>query len=134
MNCRLTGFWRATVSIRARLVVEAPGSRRRGKGSTDAHAWGGGRPPTWVGMSRPIPASSIPQVRRAALAWVCATLPVVVFAGHLATTASQYVVVFALLASGLYTSPAIVNTWIAARRAPRIPTAGAGGCGWPRSG
>ncbi|HEX2562671.1 MAG TPA: ATP-binding protein [Acidimicrobiales bacterium] len=59
-----------------------------------------------------------PQVRRAALAWVCATLPVVVVAGHFAATASQYVVVFALLASGLYTSPAIVNTWIAARRAP----------------
>ena len=84
-------------------------------------------------MSRPIPASSIPQVRRAALAWVCATLPVVVVAGHLAATASQYVVVFALLASGLYTSPAIVNTWIAARRAPH-PDTGAGGCGWPRSG
>ena len=74
-----------------------------------------------------------PQVRRAALAWVCATLPVVVVAGHLAATASQYVVVFALLASGLYTSPAIVNTWIAPA-GRRIPTAGAGGCGWPRSG
>lgn len=67
-----------------------------------------------------------PQVRRAALAWVCATLPVVVVAGHLTSTVSQYMVVFALLASGLYTSPAIVNTWIAARRAPHPDN----GCWW----
>ena len=67
-----------------------------------------------------------PQVRRAAMAWVCATLPVVVVAGHLTSTVSQYMVVFALLASGLYTSPAIVNTWIAARRAPHPDN----GCWW----
>jgi signal transduction histidine kinase len=60
------------------------------------------------------------------MAWVCATLPVVVVAGHLTSTVSQYMVVFALLASGLYTSPAIVNTWIAARRAPHPDN----GCWW----
>ena len=59
-----------------------------------------------------------PLVRKSAVVWVCVTLPVVVVVGHLASTPSQYLVVFALVASGLYTTPAIVNTWIAARRAP----------------
>ncbi len=67
-----------------------------------------------------------PQVRKLALAWVCATLPLVVVAGHFATTTSQYMIVFAMLASGLYTSPAIVNTWMAARRAPHPDN----GCWW----
>jgi signal transduction histidine kinase len=67
-----------------------------------------------------------PQARTVAYLWVCATLPVVVVAGHFAATPSQYLVVFALLASGLYTSPAIVNTWIAARRAPHPDD----GCWW----
>jgi signal transduction histidine kinase len=57
-------------------------------------------------------------VRTSAIVWVCVTLPLVMVVGHFATTPARYLVVFALLASGLYTSPAIVNTWIAARRAP----------------
>jgi signal transduction histidine kinase len=59
-----------------------------------------------------------PQVRTAAHVWVGGTLPVVVVAGHVTASTSQYLLVFALLASGLYTTPAIVNTWIAVRRAP----------------
>ena len=53
------------------------------------------------------------------LAWVCLSLPVVVLVGSFATSATGYLTVFALLASGLYTSPALLHTLLAARRAPR---------------
>lgn len=59
------------------------------------------------------------RLRRVALVWVCLSLPVVVLLGSLAETTTQYLVVFALVASGWYTSPALLNTWLAARRAPR---------------
>jgi signal transduction histidine kinase len=58
------------------------------------------------------------QLRVVALAWVCLSLPVVVVVGTFATTTNTYLVVFAFLASGLYTSPALLHTWLAARRAP----------------
>lgn len=59
------------------------------------------------------------RLRRVALVWVCLSLPVVVLLGSLAATTTQYLVVFAFVASGWYTSPALLNTWLAARRAPR---------------
>lgn len=59
-----------------------------------------------------------PRLRRIALGWVCASLPVVVVVGSFVDTTSGYLVVFAVLASGLYTSPALADTWLAARRAP----------------
>src|SRR5262245_5743987 len=58
------------------------------------------------------------RLRWAFVIWAVLSLPVVAVAAHLARTPSQYLVVFALLASGLYTTPALVNTWLAARRSP----------------
>lgn len=60
--------------------------------------------------------------RRAALVWVAATLPLVVVAGLLTRTVDQYIVVFAVLASGLYTTPALVGLRLAAKRAPHPDT------------
>ena len=86
------------------------------------------RPPDWLVRLLSQPAvhagtSSHPvfcsRLRRVSVAWVCLTLPVVVFVGSFATTTSSYLVIFALLASGLYTSPALLHTWLAARRAAR---------------
>src|SRR5262245_49444849 len=57
------------------------------------------------------------RLRWAFVIWAVLSLPVVAVFAHLARTPSQYLVVFALLASGLYTVPALVNTWLAARRA-----------------
>ena len=60
-----------------------------------------------------------PRLRRHALVWVCASLPAVVAVAALgATTPDRYLVVFALVASGAYTTPALVFTYLAARRAP----------------
>lgn len=68
---------------------------------------------------RASPGLFTPRLRRVSLAWVCASLPVVVLVGGLVGSTSGYLVVMALLASGLYTTPALVNAWLAARRAPR---------------
>ena len=60
------------------------------------------------------------QLRRAALVWTCVSLPVnVAIAAVVVTTTDRYLVVFALLASGAYTTPALLFTYLAARRAPR---------------
>ncbi len=57
--------------------------------------------------------------RRVALfVWGCVSLPVVAVAACFATTPGRYLVIFAVVASGFYTTPALVNTWLAARRAP----------------
>jgi signal transduction histidine kinase len=87
------------------------------------------RPPGWLIdlLARPAPAPGTParaglfqpRLRRIALCWVCLSLPVVVLVGTLATTPTAYLVVFAVLASGFYTSPAILHTLLAARRAPK---------------
>jgi signal transduction histidine kinase len=58
------------------------------------------------------------RLRWGFLSWAALSLPVVAVIAHRASTPSQYLVVFALLASGLYTTPALVNTWLAARRSP----------------
>ena len=58
------------------------------------------------------------RLRWAFVIWAALSLPVVAVFAHIASTPSQYLVVFALLASGLYTTPALVNTWLAARRSP----------------
>jgi signal transduction histidine kinase len=87
------------------------------------------RPSAWVAglLRQPTSASSRdaerpglfgPQLRRVTLVWVCVSLPVVVVVGTLATTPDRYLVLFSFVASGLYTSPALVHTWLAARRAP----------------
>lgn len=86
------------------------------------------RPPEWLVrlLSRPVEDTTTrsqpvfcSQLRRVSLAWVCLTLPVVVFVGSFATTTTSYLLVFAVLASGLYTSPALLHTVLAARRAAR---------------
>jgi len=61
-----------------------------------------------------------PRLRRGALVWICVSLPVVVgVAAVAATTPERYLVVFALVASGAYTTPALFSTYLLARRAPR---------------
>lgn len=61
-----------------------------------------------------------PRLRTWSVGWVCVSLPVIVAVGALtATTPDRYLVVFALVASGAYTTPALVFTYLAARRAPR---------------
>ncbi len=61
-----------------------------------------------------------PRLRRWALLWVCLSLPVITgIAAVVATTPNRYLVVFAVLASGAYTTPALLFTYLAARRAPR---------------
>lgn len=60
-----------------------------------------------------------PELRRVALLWVCASLPLVVVASTFVATTSDYLLVFAFMASATYTSPALLNTWLAAQRAPR---------------
>ncbi len=61
-----------------------------------------------------------PRLRRWTLVWVCVSLPVITgIAAVAATTPDRYVVVFAVLASGAYTTPALLFTYLAARRAPR---------------
>ena len=87
------------------------------------------RPPDWLVQLLSQPAGDgrgaagrpvfCRQLRRVALAWVCLSLPVVVVVGSFATSASGYLTMFAVLASGLYTSPALLHTLLAARRAPR---------------
>ena len=57
------------------------------------------------------------QARHCAWAWMAVSLPVVAVVAHFATTPRSYVVVFAVVASGFYTTPALVHTWLAARRA-----------------
>ena len=59
------------------------------------------------------------RLRWGALVWMAVSLPAVVVASGAATSAEGYLVVFAVVASGLYTTPALVHTWLAARRSPR---------------
>jgi signal transduction histidine kinase len=49
--------------------------------------------------------------------YVCATLPVVTVVGGLAHGQAQYITAFAVLGSGIYTTPAAFITWLAFRRA-----------------
>src|SRR5262245_36161991 len=58
------------------------------------------------------------RLRWAFVSWAVLSLPVVSVFAHFASTPSQYLVVFAVLASGRFTTPALVNTWLAARRSP----------------
>ena len=61
-----------------------------------------------------------PRLRRAAIVWIFVSLPVVTaIAAVAATTPERYLVVFAVAASGAYTTPALFYTYLAARRAPR---------------
>jgi signal transduction histidine kinase len=60
-----------------------------------------------------------PRLRRTALVWICVSLPVVGASSVWATTTDRYLVLFAVLASGAYTTPALLFTYLAARRAPR---------------
>jgi signal transduction histidine kinase len=58
------------------------------------------------------------RLRRSGLLFVCVTLPVVTAAGALAHDRSSYVLAFVLLASAVYTTPALVITGLAIRRSP----------------
>jgi hypothetical protein len=58
------------------------------------------------------------RLRRSGLLYVCVSLPLVTIAGALAHGRSSYILVFVLLASGAYTTPALVVTWLAWRRSP----------------
>jgi signal transduction histidine kinase len=58
------------------------------------------------------------RLRRSGLLYVCVSLPVITVAGALAHGRTAYIVVFALLASGAYTTPALAITWLARRRSP----------------
>lgn len=58
------------------------------------------------------------RLRRAAVAWVVATVPVVTVIGALAHGQREYLLVFVLVASGLYTTPALAATVLAIRRGP----------------
>jgi signal transduction histidine kinase len=58
------------------------------------------------------------RLRRSGLLLVCASLPLVTAIGALTHGRQQYVVAFVLLASGLYTTPALVITWLAIQRSP----------------
>lgn len=60
-----------------------------------------------------------PRLRRAGIGWVCATMPLVVAAGWLVHGERAYLLAWALL-SGLYTTPALVITVLAARRAAPV--------------
>ncbi|HMG44968.1 MAG TPA: ATP-binding protein [Acidimicrobiales bacterium] len=60
-----------------------------------------------------------PRVRRAGVVYVLLTLPVVVAVGSLADGRSEYLVAFVLLASGVYTTPALVVTWLSLRVVPQ---------------
>ena len=60
-----------------------------------------------------------PRLRRWAVGWVCVSLPVIVVAGGVAaTTPDRYLVVLGFVASWVYTTPALVFTTLAVRRAP----------------
>jgi signal transduction histidine kinase len=57
-------------------------------------------------------------LRRSGLLYVCVSLPLVTIAGALVHGRSAYIVLFALLATGGYTTPALAITWLARRRSP----------------
>jgi signal transduction histidine kinase len=59
-----------------------------------------------------------PRLRRVGLLYVGLSLPLITLAGALAHGRDGYVLVFVLLASGAYTTPALAVTWAAARRSP----------------
>jgi signal transduction histidine kinase len=59
-----------------------------------------------------------PRVRRAVLAYVAVTLPLVTLIGAVARGEDDYIAVWTL-AGGLYTTPALLATWRAMRRSPR---------------
>jgi signal transduction histidine kinase len=58
------------------------------------------------------------RLRTAPLVWLAVSLPVVALAAGAADDTQAYLLVFAVVASGLYTTPAFLNTWLAARRSP----------------
>lgn len=90
----------------------SPNAQGRAEG---ARCWGHLRRPEEVAGA---PASLFSaQARRGAWAWVAVSLPVVAVVAHFATTPARYLVVFAVVASGFYTTPALVHSWLAARRA-----------------
>lgn len=57
------------------------------------------------------------RIRRLGIGYVAATLPVAALGGLLAEDADSYILVFVLLGSAIYTTPAAVVTWLAQRRA-----------------
>jgi signal transduction histidine kinase len=59
-------------------------------------------------------------VRRLGVVYVCVTLPLVAAVGAAVHGTLQYCLAFVLLASGLYTTPALVITWLVTRRAPVV--------------
>jgi signal transduction histidine kinase len=58
------------------------------------------------------------RLRTAPLVWLAVSLPLVALAATAADDTQAYLLVFAVVASGLYTTPAFLNTWLAARRSP----------------
>jgi signal transduction histidine kinase len=58
------------------------------------------------------------RLRRLGLQYVCVSLPLVTLAGAFVHDRRSYVLVFALLASGVYTTPALAITWMARQRSP----------------
>ena len=58
------------------------------------------------------------RLRRAGVLYVLLTLPIVTAVGSLAHGERQYLLAFVLLASGIYTTPALVVTWLAVRHVP----------------
>lgn len=58
------------------------------------------------------------RLRTVPLVWLAVSLPLVALAATAADDTRAYLLVFAVVASGLYTTPAFLNTWLAARRSP----------------
>lgn len=58
------------------------------------------------------------RLRRIVIVYVCATLPVITLAGGLARDRTSYIVVFTVVASLFYATPALILTWVAVQRAP----------------
>jgi signal transduction histidine kinase len=59
-----------------------------------------------------------PRLRRAAVVWVVATLPLVTALGAFAHGQREYLLMFVLVASGLYTTPALLAAVFAIRNGP----------------
>jgi signal transduction histidine kinase len=57
------------------------------------------------------------RVRKLGILYVAATLPIAALGGLLVRDADSYVLVFVLLGSAIYTTPALGVTWLAQRRA-----------------
>jgi signal transduction histidine kinase len=57
-----------------------------------------------------------PRVRRIGVLYVCVTLPLVALAGTMVHGQTSYIRAWVYLASGIYTTPALVVTWLTLRR------------------